>query len=626
MMLLAPLVWRGQDLQDEDEGDDAVSQHWITAFGRAQDGRSVCMRLPWCPRFFVHTPRLASLSEQQRFLELFRHRRRELSQGVQRTSIYGFCAGRKSTFVRLAFGTARDATNARYQAERLGYKTFQAAVETTAQFMHAGGIRPCGWVQAQGYSVVVGEARVSRCDLEILLPSHTYATPAADPPAQPVPWALASWDLETYSGDGRFPDPDAEDCPIIQVGVVLARFQVPGTRRVVITTLPCHDVQGVEIIRADGEAAALRAFADLLAQHQVDILMAWNGYGFDNRYLLVRASRHDIEPLVNLGKLREETLAAVAVRIKGVQHMLLRATGVLQFDPMHFLRGEDRFEKYSLNHVAGSVLGQQKLDLPAHRIFELHRGGTSEGQATIADYCAVDCDLTLQVTHKLALVPNIVALANATRTPVEHVLTRGQVRLRPLPQLRPVPVLACLLQDVLRHVGRRPGEGVVLPAGLQRVPQLRGVVREEPEHVLHHRRHRVLPHLLARLLARAQHEGRHRVPHRRHHRRRQEVGVAPAGRPRLHLCSPPGRPSNVPSDAAGHPRLQPAAVQGQGARLPAAGRQERPRRQGGQVRGGHRPGRRQGGAPAAGRRPRLRLAGGSLPAAALVDPVLAAAA
>lgn len=530
MLLVAPLTWAAEDErpeadEDEEAEDAEPTRHTITLFGRLTDGRSVCVRLPWCPRFFVDAGKMLSPSAQAAFLDLFPKRHPVLSERVHSTGLYGFCAGRRTPFLRLAFPTLLDTNRAKWKVKHLGHRTFEGSVDTVSQFMHAAHIRPAEWLVLKKWAGVAPEARVSTCDRELTLASHTHITRAQEAaPAGPVPWSLASWDLETYSPTGQFPNPDDRDCPIIQIGVVLGQFQSRDRRRVVITTRPCGPVEGVEVVTTPSEAAAITAFCLLLARHQVDVLMAWNGYGFDNRYLFTRASMLDIEDSLPLGKLAGRGMAMVQKTIKGQQHLLLRAAGVVQLDPMLFLRAENRFERYSLNFVAEAVLGESKLDLPYHEMFALHAGGSPEGQARIAEYCAVDCDLALRVVERLALIPNILALANATRTPVEAVLTKGQVRPRPLPEPVLLVAVALPVQHVLRDVGRRQRERVPLVlAGLQDVPELGGVVGPEAEDVVHHRAHRVRPDLLVARVPRQ--ECPHRVPDRRHERRRHELGV-----------------------------------------------------------------------------------------------------
>lgn len=526
---LAPLTWLSKDQADEDE----VPVHLITAFGRLADGRSASLTLPWSPRFFVDVEDMSGV-QRAALLERFPKRHEELCGLVRRTDIMGYNGGRSSAFLRLAFPTLSACRRARDRLQGENRQTYESSVDTVAQFLHAADILPASWIRVAGFRVEVGEGRQFTTDLELTVASARSVSRAADAGMPTPSWSLASWDLETYSPDGRFPSPDKEDCPIIQIGVVFRRYRQPGSRRVVITAAPCDPVPGVELVVTGSEAEMLVAFAALVAEQQVDVLLAWNGFGFDNNYLFIRASRLDIEDRMHLGKCRGDALAVRTLDLAKRPSTLLKVPGLLQYDPMVHLRSENRFDKYSLNHVAGIVVGESKADLPYQEMFRLHASGGSAGQARIADYCCRDCDLPLMIMDKLALLPNVLALANATRTPAEAIITRGQVR--PRPPVQPCPVLRRRLpgQQVPREVGRRPRVRVLVLlrrlADLYDVPQHARELGPERHGLRHHRLHGLLPHLLRDAVVR-QHEGAHGVLHRRHEGLGHEPAVVAADPP-----------------------------------------------------------------------------------------------
>lgn len=51
---------------------------------------------------------------------------------------------------------------------------------------------------------------------------------------------------------------------------------------------------------------------------------------------------------------------------------------------------------------------------------------TDDDRANIAYYCAVDCDLTLYLMHKLAVVPDVVLMSRVTHTLLADISSRGQ--------------------------------------------------------------------------------------------------------------------------------------------------------------------------------------------------------
>ena len=68
---------------------------------------------------------------------------------------------------------------------------------------------------------------------------------------------------------------------------------------------------------------------------------------------------------------------------------------------------------------------QVKDDVSPQDIFRLHRGSAKD-RAIIAKYCLQDCDLVMELFHKLEVLNNSVAMANVCSVPVSYIFLRGQ--------------------------------------------------------------------------------------------------------------------------------------------------------------------------------------------------------
>jgi len=68
---------------------------------------------------------------------------------------------------------------------------------------------------------------------------------------------------------------------------------------------------------------------------------------------------------------------------------------------------------------------QTKDDVHPKDIFRLHRG-TAHDRAIVARYCLQDCDLVMELFHKLEILANSVAMANVCSVPVSYIFLRGQ--------------------------------------------------------------------------------------------------------------------------------------------------------------------------------------------------------
>jgi DNA polymerase delta subunit 1 len=246
------------------------------------------------------------------------------------------------------------------------------------------------------------------------------------------PFVLASWDIEAFSSTGKFPQPhNLGDC-IICIGVQFRRFTESASyAKVVFTWKPCEPVQGVEIACFRTEAAMLRGFCERIATENVDIMIAYNSFGFDDAYLhgrcvvlgvedaLTRLARTQVTPGVDVIKMSSAAMGSN-------DWTLLRTPGILQLDLLVHIRREYKLERYSLDAVSEHFLGERKIDLTPSEMFCLWAQGTPSSIARIAGYCIQDCALPLALCERLQVIPALLEMARATFVPPQWLLTRGQ--------------------------------------------------------------------------------------------------------------------------------------------------------------------------------------------------------
>ena len=59
-------------------------------------------------------------------------------------------------------------------------------------------------------------------------------------------------------------------------------------------------------------------------------------------------------------------------------------------------------------------------------IFKFHKTGGPKGRALVAKYCIQDCELCINLTLALDIIPNNIAMANVCWVPQSYVYLRGQ--------------------------------------------------------------------------------------------------------------------------------------------------------------------------------------------------------
>ena len=454
-----PVDWQAKELDDSFE---------ILCYGKLQDGRSICVRVPFFPYFFVECPphwahsrlKLFAVECATKFGAILKY-----SLPVKRKTIWGFTNSQDRPFLQLAFPTlaafkrARNAMTYSYK-----YKTFEASVDHVMRLFHVRNLKPAAWVRVAAWDDLCDlcdgggdgggggdeetASRLADTDLEV---RAKFTDLAASPDAMAShipPLVLASWDIECYSASGAFPLAEKPGDLICTICTTFQRYGEPAPYLKHAATLhgcdpiPADAALGgaaadVQIESFDTEAEVINAWIDALKREQADVLLAWNSYGFDYKYVYGRSlicvdddTGHPLVRLQDLGRATEgggqpvqKTLSSAAYGDNNF--FFLAAPGCLHLDLMQLVKKDHKLDSYALNAVADKFLGDRKMDLKPAEIFARFEG-TNADRAVIVAYCLKDTDLPLRLMAKLSVFQNMLEMANATSVPVDFLITRGQ--------------------------------------------------------------------------------------------------------------------------------------------------------------------------------------------------------
>ena len=439
-------AWHGDDVEianDDDADDDAEppKKYVVRMFGRARSGESACCSVDFFPYFFVAMRDHDAAHLRRTIVGKLGKRFRpdvveEACVGVHRKKFYGFTGGKTHRFLRMVFRTRHAyAVAAKIIADNpdLG-DLYESNVDPVLKLIHCRDLDATGWVRVEKYQSV-DRRRETACDIEIVA-RYDAVSRADDIPDRPT-IVLASFDIETDSRDGNFPDPDLEGNEVIQIATVYQRYgeDEPFAREILCLgkTAP---IPGVDVRCFEKESQILAAWSRSLRARGADVLVGYNIWGFDMNYMYRRAMFNfdadaDREAFLGLGKIRGKisSLRKTVLASSAYGHnefMMLETPGILQIDLLHVLRKEHKLESYSLNNVSRHFLGDAKIDMPAKTMFALYRTRDPDNLAKIAEYCVKDCELPLRLMTKLAVVPNMIEMSRATHVPMDYLIVRGQ--------------------------------------------------------------------------------------------------------------------------------------------------------------------------------------------------------
>jgi len=361
---------------DKIEGKDTYTIH---LFGSTTTGAPVHLTVTgFRPFFYVEIPSLPDAYAD--FVE--RMGQECSSNGInldnvtfeedKKSSMYGYSGGKQLSLVKISVATKR----AFYSLKKIflddrsrGHfilyhdsdplRVFDATLDPMLRFFHLRNLQPCGWI------TVPSEETEGTCDWEDI-------SPCEKPPMASAPFKINFWDIECYSESGDFPVATKGD-PIIQIGNVIVQQGQP-TKKVIFVLGTCAPVENatepVKTFKTEKEM--LKAWAKWMVKENPDVLVGYNIFGFDEKYLWERAAQLGLVAYEKDGKFNEalDTNIQLLSRMdSGNNRMKLdtkflsssalgdnflymwNTIGRLQIDLYHYIRRSASLPSYKLDSV-----------------------------------------------------------------------------------------------------------------------------------------------------------------------------------------------------------------------------------------------------------------------------------
>ena len=432
--------WYACDRSSEGFEDSEDNEYIISIFGRSQDGKSVCAHVSFQPYFFVEIPNHWNNSKLAYLTCALKDQMRKLKHDivnvaiVERKKFYGFTNNEQFKFARIIFKTHAAFKKASWILKKhlmtsdgkILFQVYEANIDPMLRFCHVQDIQLAGWVRAEKYSQVTGNTHT---DIEIMIDNRKYIKPLDKESIAPI--VQASFDIETYSHDGGFPDANDINCPCIQIATTLQRYgDEQPYKRHLISLDTCDAIDGVEVIECKSEREVLEVWSDLIRSERVDVLIGYNIWGFDLHYMWTRATITNASDFFKLGNVCDIHSSCKATSFSSgaygdSDYQMVDTVGRLQIDLLVIMKREHKLTSYSLNAVSEHFLKDKKVDMPYKLMFEKYKGNSKDRQE-IGVYCVKDTDLPLTLMNKLAIIPNMFEMAKATWVPLSFLQERGQ--------------------------------------------------------------------------------------------------------------------------------------------------------------------------------------------------------
>lgn len=424
MVVFQALTWEARD-EDED--------HLISIFGKTEDGKSVCVTTTFEPYFYIKLPDIKYARE------IYAHIK-DTCTGytvVESKDIWGFQNNQKFLFMRITFSNLKKRRTTDYFLKKplnlssgpFPLKVYESNLDPMLRMMHRTGIQSTGWLDTGSECV---RSNLAHVNIDLFCNNWETLTPVKRDDV--APFVVASFDIESNSSTGKFPDADIDGDACFQIALTLCKL---GSDEPYDKTCLCFkqtdpNLEGSTIISYDTEREMLEAFRDYIIKQDIDIMTGWNIFGFDLEYIYKRAARVGCShSFYNLGKLKNVDSEMVYKRLSSSalgdnMLKLLPMTGRFIFDLFHEVKKGYKLDSYKLDNVSKLYLGDQKIDMPPKEMFARFVEGDPVKLREVAEYCIKDTLLPHRLMKRLCTLLNLLEMAKATWVPISFLVERGQ--------------------------------------------------------------------------------------------------------------------------------------------------------------------------------------------------------
>lgn len=415
--------------------EDDDESYKIHLFGKTKESKSVHCVTEWNPYFYVETDLHPSALEQKLKYVIGKDISEQVLEVIKETKkkFYGFTNSEYFNFLKIKFLTKKAFTRSKFifQQGRIKLnglqfkpKIYEANIEPFLRFFHVQNIETAGWVSVSKYSECEDFYNV-----DINIDSKwNYIIPLENPDIAPI--VLASFDIEVYSHDGAFPDPEIDEDYVTQICTTFQRYGDSEPYKVSLLCLrSCDSIENCELQCFDTEKQVLEAWSELIRGEGSDVLIGYNIWGFDLNYMYTRAKMCSASGFFYFDKITKPVQFKNSSFSSGAygdsDYKMVPTQGILQIDLLVIIKREHKLSSYKLDDVAEHFLKERKVALKPKEMFAKFNG-TSSDRKDVGIYCIQDTMLPLRLVNKLAIIPNMFEMAKVTRVPLGFLLERGQ--------------------------------------------------------------------------------------------------------------------------------------------------------------------------------------------------------
>lgn len=427
MVVFQALSWEARDCGDEE--NDEPREYLISIFGRTEDGKSVSVTTPFKPYFFIKLDKNVT----EHAIKVLWSKLEALAESyelLRAKDLWGFQNNEKFPFMKVNFTCLENMRkcNGKLRYQTPPVKVFESNLDPVLRFMHRSGIQSTGWLDTGGEC---SRSNLTHCKVDLFCNDWKTLKPVQKDDV--APFVVASFDIESYSSTGKFPDPSVPGDAVFQVAFTLKKLgTVDIHERVCFCYKKTEQPPNGTVMCYPTERDLLLAVREYIVASDFDILTGWNIFGFDLEYLYKRADVNGcLEEFSQLGRIKEQlselTIKKLSSSALGDNLLkLLPMPGRFIFDLFHEVKREHKLESYKLDFVSNHFLGDRKIDMSPKEMFRRFVAEDPHELMEVAEYCIKDTELPHRLVDKLCNLLNLLEMAKITWVPINYLVERGQ--------------------------------------------------------------------------------------------------------------------------------------------------------------------------------------------------------
>ncbi len=371
-----------EESENEDNNETVNSTYLIELFGRTKDGKTVYLKVTdYRPYFFIELDKKWSVAQVGMLVnEIKKKVWKKYSDTlfkweiVYRNKFKEFDGYTVYPFLKLVFTCYEGFKKYKYtlfkelkirclSADSIELEQYESNLDPFLRCMHLRELKSTGWAEAKECTSL--RSNTSCCDIN-LTTKWINLYPIDDKTISGV--VILSYDIECGSLSGGFPQ--AKKDPVIMIGSTVSRYgEKDCFYKNIITLGTCKPIEGAEVIACKTEEEVLLKWTELVRKINPDVLVSYNGFGFDNKYMYDRAKRlgidHKFMMLSRLNGVKSEfkvqDLSSSALGENKLYYPSFE--GRVQIDLLKLVQQIDKLDSYTLDFVASTYIRETITDI-----------------------------------------------------------------------------------------------------------------------------------------------------------------------------------------------------------------------------------------------------------------------